>query len=261
MASAATRRSPRTRVRSDASIAASVPVPMASPRSAWASAAASLTPSPTMATTLPSACSRLTTSTLSAGSTSAITSSMPTSAATVRATASLSPVSSTGVEPEGAQPRDRLGAGRLDRVGHDQHRARLAVPADRDGGTARRPAPAPARRSSSAGRCCDHSAQQLRPADQHRVPVDDALHAEPLDVGEVLDRGSRRPLGGALAMAWAIGCSEACSSAPASRSTSPRSSPSARWTPTSVIRPSVTVPVLSSTTCRPRGWTPAPPGP
>ncbi len=39
-------------------MATSVPVPMARPRSAWARAAASLTPSPTMATTLPSACSR-----------------------------------------------------------------------------------------------------------------------------------------------------------------------------------------------------------
>ena len=35
------------------SAATSVPVPIAMPRSAWASAAASLTPSPTMATTLP----------------------------------------------------------------------------------------------------------------------------------------------------------------------------------------------------------------
>jgi hypothetical protein len=37
-------------------MATSVPVPMAMPRSAWTSAGASLTPSPTMATTLPSAC-------------------------------------------------------------------------------------------------------------------------------------------------------------------------------------------------------------
>src|SRR6266540_2831316 len=92
MASTAARRSPRTRVRSDASMATSVPVPIARPRSAWARAAASLTPSPTIATTLPSACSRLTTSTLSAGNTSAMTrpgasalpagsSVMPTSAA------------------------------------------------------------------------------------------------------------------------------------------------------------------------------------
>src|SRR6185503_18596286 len=51
IASTAARRSPDTSVRSDASIATSVPVPIARPRSAWASAGASLTPSPTIATT------------------------------------------------------------------------------------------------------------------------------------------------------------------------------------------------------------------
>ena len=40
-------------VTSEASMATSVPVPMATPRSAWASAGASLMPSPTMATTSP----------------------------------------------------------------------------------------------------------------------------------------------------------------------------------------------------------------
>ena len=58
IASAAAPRSGRIRVRSLASMATSVPVPMAMPRSAWASAAASLTPSPTIATTRPSDCSR-----------------------------------------------------------------------------------------------------------------------------------------------------------------------------------------------------------
>src|SRR5918993_3540026 len=46
----AARRSPRIRVRSLAWIATSAPVPIAMPRSAWASAAVSFTPSPTMAT-------------------------------------------------------------------------------------------------------------------------------------------------------------------------------------------------------------------
>src|SRR5665811_208991 len=53
MACAAERRSPRTSVMSAASIATSVPVPMARPRFAWASAAASFTPSPTIATMAP----------------------------------------------------------------------------------------------------------------------------------------------------------------------------------------------------------------
>ena len=59
--------SPLTRVRSAAPIAASVPVPTAMPRSAWASAAASFTPSPTRATAFPLACRPRTTSTFPAG--------------------------------------------------------------------------------------------------------------------------------------------------------------------------------------------------
>src|SRR5206468_4122126 len=82
-----------------ASIATSVPVPIASPRSACARAGASLTPSPTIATTAPVSWSRATTAALSAGRTSAITSSIPTSAATARAVSSLSPVRSTGRSP------------------------------------------------------------------------------------------------------------------------------------------------------------------
>ena len=42
------------------SMATSVPAPMATPISAWARAGASLTPSPTMATLRPSACSSAT---------------------------------------------------------------------------------------------------------------------------------------------------------------------------------------------------------
>ena len=45
---------PDTRVMSLASMATSVPVPMAHPTSAWASAGASLIPSPTIATRCPS---------------------------------------------------------------------------------------------------------------------------------------------------------------------------------------------------------------
>ena len=67
IASAAARRSPDTSVRSLASMATSVPVPMAMPRSACASAGASFTPSPTTATRRPSAWSARTTSTFSPG--------------------------------------------------------------------------------------------------------------------------------------------------------------------------------------------------
>ena len=94
-------RSLRTTVMSAACMAASVPEPMAMPRSARVRAGASLTPSPTMATTRPCDCSSSTAWTLPSGVTSAITSSgaIPTWAATERATAALSPVSSTGRSP------------------------------------------------------------------------------------------------------------------------------------------------------------------
>ena len=169
-------------------MAASVPVPMARPRSAWARAAASLTPSPTMATTRPSSWRRRTTATLSAGRTSAITSSIPTAAATARAARSLSPVSSTGRRPEAAQLADRLGRGRLHRVGDDEHGADLAVPAGGDGG-------APRRLRGRLG-CFQLGRQvqrpvgeQLGPPGDDGVTVDDALHAEALAVLEGLDGG------------------------------------------------------------------------
>ena len=95
-------RSARTSVMSAASMATSEPVPMAIPKPAapaWARAAASLTPSPTMATLAPSPCRRATTSRLSSGSTWAITSSIPTWAAMNLAARSLSPVSRMGRNP------------------------------------------------------------------------------------------------------------------------------------------------------------------
>ena len=55
MAVTTPRKEPPTSVTSAASIATSVPVPMAMPTSACASAGASLMPSPTIATVFPSA--------------------------------------------------------------------------------------------------------------------------------------------------------------------------------------------------------------
>ena len=150
-------------MRSEASIATSVPVPIARPRSACASAGASLTPSPTIATTRPSACSRRTTSALSAGSTSAITSSMPTSRGDGAGGRLVVAGQQHRPQPERLQRRDRLGRGRLDRVGDDEHargprrprrRAPRCGPAPRRRG-ARRRARSGTRRlqsASSAGR-------------------------------------------------------------------------------------------------------------
>ena len=70
-------RSPGIKDTSAASMATSVPVPMAMPTSACASAGASFIPAPTMATILPSSWSVRTSSDFSSGSTSASTRSMP----------------------------------------------------------------------------------------------------------------------------------------------------------------------------------------
>ena len=75
-----------------ASLAAWVPVFMATPTSAWASAGASLVPSPVIATSRPPACSRRIRSILSSGVASARKSSTPASVAMACAVSGLSPV-------------------------------------------------------------------------------------------------------------------------------------------------------------------------
>ena len=85
-------KSERMSVMPAASMATSVPPPMARPMSACARAGASLMPSPTMATTRPSACSSFTLLALSCGSTSAKKRLMPTCSATLAAVCWLSPV-------------------------------------------------------------------------------------------------------------------------------------------------------------------------
>ena len=245
-------------------MATSVPVPIASPRSAWASAGASLTPSPTIATTRPSACRRRTTSALSAGSTSAMTSSIPTSAATARAVASLSPVSSTGRSPSALQRRDRLGGRRLDGVGDDEHGAHLAVPGGQRRRCGRAASAAGSAASSSAGMRRLHSRHQRRAADEHAVAVDDALDAEALAVGEALDGAAARraPRARRWAIACAIGCSEASSSAPARRSTSSRAvAVGERHVDERHLARSSRCRSCRARSCRPCAWTRGSPGP
>ncbi len=78
-----------------ASLAADVPLFMAMPTSAWASAGASLVPSPVIATRWPSACSSRMKPILSSGFASAMKSSTPASRAMVAAVRGLSPVTIT----------------------------------------------------------------------------------------------------------------------------------------------------------------------
>ena len=95
MASATRAGRPRIRVMPAACIATSVPVAIAMPTSAAASAGASLMPSPTMATTWPPWRRRPMSSALCCGSTSACTVWMPKAWATAWALPRLSPDTST----------------------------------------------------------------------------------------------------------------------------------------------------------------------
>ena len=96
-------------------------------------------------------------------------------------------------QAQGPQLRDGLVAGRLDLVGHDEHAAGLAVPADGDGGLAVRLGV-----RLGAG---EVDVEVLRPVGQQRLASDqdgvalhDALDALALDVGEVLRRRQRADL-------------------------------------------------------------------
>ena len=230
IASAAARRSPLTSVRSEASIATSVPVPIASPRSACASAGASLTPSPTIATTRPSACSRRTTSALSAGQ----------HLGDHLVDADLGGDGARGrLVVAGQQHRaqaERLAARatasarrRLDGVGDDEDRARACPSQPAAIAVCPRRLGRGARRVELGRQLHAPLGEQRRAPDDERVPVDDALDAEALAVARTpRRRAARRARARArCAIAWAIGCSEACSSAPTSRSASLASTPSA----------------------------------
>ena len=98
-------------------MATSVPVPIATPRSARASAGASLMPSPTIATTCPSACSAAIRSALPDGSTSARTWSIPTCAGDGAGGGGVVAGEHPHLQPERLQLRDGFGGSGLDRVG------------------------------------------------------------------------------------------------------------------------------------------------
>ena len=129
--------SDESRVMADVSMATSVPVPMAMPRSARARAGASLTPSPTMATTRPSAWRRAISSALAAGSTPAITRVTPSSVAMAAAVRALSPVTMATSTPMRGEVGDRGPGAGTDGVGQGEEAPGLAVPPDEHDGAAR----------------------------------------------------------------------------------------------------------------------------
>jgi hypothetical protein len=120
-----------------------------------------LTPSPTIATTRPSACRRRTTAAFSDGRTSAITSSMPTSAATARAVASLSPVRSTGRRPSAFS--DATASAELSLTVSATTNTAVTCPSQLAAiAVCPRRSAAMRAASSSGGRCIDHSASSAR---------------------------------------------------------------------------------------------------
>ena len=232
---------------SEASIATSVPVPIAIPRSACASAGASLTPSPTIATMRPSACRRVTTSRLAGG--------QHLGDDVVDADARRDGVGRRRVvagqqdraQPELAQLLHRLARARLDPVGDDEQRLRRAVPAGGDRG-----APLGLGRRARAlelGRQRERrvgAGQQRGAPGDDRAPGDRALHAEAGAAGEVLDLGRRglQPPRGRRDRA-----PDRVLGAVLQRADEPQrlrlADASATLTLSSVMRPVVAVPVLS----------------
>ena len=197
-----------------ASMATSVPVPIARPRSAWASAAASLTPSPTIATTRPSRLQPADHVDLVLRAAPRRSPRRCRPARRPRAAArSLSPVSSTGRRPSSRSPATASAEVGLT-VSATTSTARAAPSQPTKIGV--RPAA-----SAASRRCGEGVVEVQRPVGEEPlapgddgVAVDDALHAEPCGVGERLDRraGVMPRARAPAAMACAIGCSDASSS-------------------------------------------------
>ena len=159
-------------------MAASVPAPIAMPRSAWASAAASFTPSPTRPTGIPSACRRRMASTLPSG---------PHLGEHVgggdtelgrdrQGGAGVVAGQQDRAQAQAAQPGDGLARVRLELVGDHQRGPGLAVPADQDRG----PALLLGGLGGLAQRRGHHEGQlgeQARAADGDHAAVDGAAHA------------------------------------------------------------------------------------
>ena len=160
------------------SIATSVPVPIAMPTSACASAGASLMPSPAIATMRPCCCSRAIASRFWSGSTSAMTSSIGELRRDGLGRPALSPVSITIRRPSPLELAQRLRRRCLDRIGDAEQAGR--APVDRDehdrlalAGEARRRC----RRAAAASTPC--FGDQRRVAEQDLAALDDAGDAAP----------------------------------------------------------------------------------
>jgi len=251
MASATSRGSPRMRVMPAVSMATSVPVAIAMPTSAAASAGASLMPSPTIATTSPAARNSCTMVALSPGSTSARKSAMPSSRATASALPRLSPLSMTVFTPSACRRATAWRAAGLT-VSPKASRPSSSVLSPRCCSSHETVRPWA---SSSAAACASAPALAPRSPSKRLLPSASCMSCTPPSTprpGRACTSragGTASPaLRAATSTACASGCSLPCCSAAASRNTSSRPCPAAACTATSVGRPSVRVPVLSKAT-------------
>ena len=238
-------------------MATSVPAPIAMPTSARASAGASLTPSPTIATVKPRPCSSATAASLSLGRTSANTSSTPgrkpRSAATASATERASPVIMTIlVTPPArscsivcrASGRTSSSSARapitVGRLPSRRSRCRTAAPrfAQSSAGPAR-----------SAGTVTPSSRTSVGPPTAYGTLSTMARTPRPVsDVNPDACGGVASRAAAVATMARASGCSLSASTAPASRRTSCSVRPSVAAMAVTVWAPLVRVPVLSNRT-------------
>ena len=230
------------------SIATSVPVPMAMPTSAAASAGASLTPSPAMATTRPSRRSRSTHVRLVLRQHLGLDLVDAELRATACAVVRLSPVSMTMRMPSSSQRGERGGRRRLHRIGDGDDAGELAVDRDEDRGRAVLAqtfgvAIERGGRDAELGRRTRHCRAPrggARPCRMTPLPAGESkpsTRASAMLRSAAPPRRSRPP----------SGCSLARSTLAASRSTSASSKPGAGTMATTFGLPSVSVPVLSTT--------------
>ena len=240
------RKSPFTSVRCALLIATSVPVPIAMPTWALARAGASLMPSPAMATTLPSFCRRSTSASLPCGVTSPNTSSMPSWRATERAVLRPSPVAMMTVSP--ARLNAASAAGVVALIGSE-----TAIRPINWRSAARNITLAPPRRSASA---CAFSTIKATPSSAisavlpsaRRCPATRPRTPIPLDDSNLSGFMSARPrLSASATIACASGCSLPWSMLAAIVNTCSSVNPGAVTIRSNAGRPSVRVPVLSTT--------------
>ena len=204
------RRSPETNVRSLASMATSVPVPMAMPRSDWARAGASFTPSPIAATRRPSACSRAHDVDLLAREHFGDDLVDPHLGVRPRGRcASRSPVTMIVVSPSSCERVDRGSRRRLHGVGHHERAADRAVPSGVDDRAVRRRVRS--RVELPAGRRQRTRARPTRTV----TPSTTASTPSPAWLAKSPGTANAAPRARApAAIAFAIGCSDASSTDP-----------------------------------------------